>query len=371
MAVLVVLVTTATVLVVRADRHEAAVTAEAAEVRHREAREQAAERAAVDRAARAAERDAAAQVVALMWSTVTAGAATQVAAAESVLAESEGKVTDDTVRLALAQALDGMRPLLTRAETPPGDVRGASAALGRGMAGIGAASTAVSEARALWQSEQDAAAEAEAEAEAQAKAKAAADAEAEAAATAPRTPGRPSGPGLGGPPSTGAAADCGSPASYEPPKDDGSPTFYTSTPTASGDGSNGRVPSSAMGRLGWCTDSQGNGQWLRADAAAALTRMNEAFRAEFGENIAVDMSYRSYEDQVAMRAYYGSAAARPGTSNHGLGLAFDTWEWAAYGFGSDRYQWLVGNAPSYGWVAPSWARQGGSNPEYWHFEYAG
>ncbi len=169
----------------------------------------------------------------------------------------------------------------------------------------------------------------------------------------------------------GAGPDCGGPGSYEPPVQDGRPIFYTSTPSASGDGSNGRVPASAMAPLGWCEDSQGNKQWLRADAAAALTRLNEAFRAEFDENIAVDLSYRSYEQQVAMRSYYGTLAARPGTSNHGLGTAIDTWEWAAYSFGSPRYDWLVLHAPEYGWVAPSWARAGGSNPEYWHFEFTG
>ncbi|WP_188037755.1 M15 family metallopeptidase, partial [Actinotalea sp. JY-7885] len=180
----------------------------------------------------------------------------------------------------------------------------------------------------------------------------------------------PSAPRLGGPPSTGAGPDCGSPASAEPPRNDG-PTFYTSTPSESGDGSNGRVPRSQLSPLGWCQDSQGNQQWLRHDAAAALTRLNEAFRAQFGENIAVDMTYRSYEDQVQMREAYGSAAARPGTSNHGTGLAFDTWEWQAYAFGSARYEWLVAHGPAYGWVAPGWARQGGSNPEYWHFEFTG
>ena len=126
-----------------------------------------------------------------------------------------------------------------------------------------------------------------------------------------------------------------------------------------------------MSPLGWCQDSQGNQQWLRADAADALTRMNEAFRTEFSENIAVDLSYRSYDDQVQMRDYYGTLAAQPGTSNHGTGPAIDTWEWQAYAFGSARYDWLVANAPSYGWAAPDWARQGGSNSEHWNFEYVG
>lgn len=167
----------------------------------------------------------------------------------------------------------------------------------------------------------------------------------------------------------GAGPDCGGPDSYEPPREQ-EVYFFTSTP-GEGDGSNGRIPASEMTALPWCVDSRGNAQWLRADAAAALVELNAAFAEQFGENIAIDLSYRSFEDQTAMREYYGSLAARPGTSNHGWGTAFDTWEWAAYGFGSERYEWLVANGPDHGWVAPTWARADGSNPEYWHFEYVG
>ena len=167
----------------------------------------------------------------------------------------------------------------------------------------------------------------------------------------------------------GAGPDCGGPDSYEPPKEQEA-YFFTSTP-GEGDGSNGRVPAAEMTPLPWCVDSQGNSQWLRADAAAALIELNDAFAAEFGENIAIDLSYRSFEDQTAMREFYGPIAARPGTSSHGWGTAFDTWEWAAYGFGSERYEWLVTQGPDHGWVAPDWARETGTNPEYWHFEYVG
>lgn len=177
-------------------------------------------------------------------------------------------------------------------------------------------------------------------------------------------------PSLGGPPSTGAGPDCGGPESYEPPRN-GEYTFYTSTPETTGDGSNGKIPRSQMAAVDWCVDSQGNAQWFLPEAAAALTALNAEFRRVFGENIAIDMSYRSYATQVQMREAYGSIAARPGTSNHGTGTAFDTWEWAAYSFGSARYEWLVANGPAYGWVAPGWARADGSNPEYWHFEYTG
>ncbi|RYV49664.1 hypothetical protein EUA98_17635 [Pengzhenrongella frigida] len=130
------------------------------------------------------------------------------------------------------------------------------------------------------------------------------------------------------------------------------------------------MPASAMCLIPWGTDQIGSPQYLRCDAAAALTRLNDAFRAQFGEAIAMDLTYRSYEEQVAIRAYFGSLAAKPGTSNHGLGLALDVQEGPdVYGFGTPRYDWLVANGPAFGWVAPASVRAGAAYPEYWHFEY--
>lgn len=333
----------------RAEAREAAAAAAALE--ERRADEEAA-RTEAEAAAAAEAREAAAAAEA--WTASAAQAQAQLAAADAVLAGSAGQVTDDVVRYDLAVAMDAVRALLAPA-TDTLDVP-AAADLDAAVAALVAAAGVVTQAQAEWVGAQAAAA-----------AEAARLAEEEAAREAAPAAGDD---GLGGPPSTGAGPDCGGPHSSEPPDNSG-PTFYTSTPSEHGDGSNGRMPASSMTPLGWCRDSQGNQQWLRHDAAAALTRLNEAFRAQFGENIAVDMSYRSYEDQVEMREAYGSLAARPGTSNHGTGVAFDTWEWQAYAFGSARYDWLVANGPAYGWVAPDWARQGGSNPEYWHFEFVG
>ncbi|CAM3579612.1 D-alanyl-D-alanine carboxypeptidase family protein [Occultella aeris] len=147
--------------------------------------------------------------------------------------------------------------------------------------------------------------------------------------------------------------------------------FYTSTPNSWGDGSNGNIPASSLCRIGWGTDSRGNGQYLRCDAAAALGRFNSAFRARFGENIAVDMSYRTRELQAQMHAHMGGVAVPAGTSPHGLGIAIDVFEWSTYQYGSARYNWLLANAPRFGWNQPTWARQNGSKPEYWHYEYTG
>ncbi|MBO3095685.1 M15 family metallopeptidase [Cellulomonas dongxiuzhuiae] len=152
----------------------------------------------------------------------------------------------------------------------------------------------------------------------------------------------------------------------------GGPAFYTSAPTEGGDGSNGRLPASALSAVSWARDSRGTPFYLRSDATAALERLNVAFRAALGHHLALDLTYRDHDTQVAMRAALGSVAAVPGTSSHGTGLALDVPELpCTYGWDSPARAWLVANGPAYGWVSPTWARQNGSNPEYWHYEYRG
>lgn len=150
------------------------------------------------------------------------------------------------------------------------------------------------------------------------------------------------------------------------------PTFYTSAPTEGGDGSNGRLPASMLAATSWGADSRGTRYWLRSDATAALERLNQAFRAEFGHDLDLDLTYRDYATQVAMREALGSIAAVPGTSRHGTGTAIDVPELPCeYGWDAPQRAWLVAQGPAYGWVQPSWALQGGSNPEYWHYEFVG
>jgi zinc D-Ala-D-Ala carboxypeptidase len=150
------------------------------------------------------------------------------------------------------------------------------------------------------------------------------------------------------------------------------PAFYTSPPTKGGDGSNGRLPESMLAATSWGADSRGTRYWLRTDATAALERLNQAFRAEFGHDLDLDLTYRDYATQVAMREALGSIAAEPGTSRHGTGTALDVPELPCeYGWDTPQRTWLIAEGPSYGWVQPSWALEGGSNPEYWHYEYVG
>jgi hypothetical protein len=196
-------------------------------------------------------------------------------------------------------------------------------------------------------------------------------ADAEAAAAARASAGSGSGPGSAGAPA-GAPSNPGIAGWVDgrPVDADGNVLWVTSVPTADGDGSNGHMPASAMCQVPWGTDQLGFAQYLRCDAADALTALNDAFRAQFGASIDLDLTYRSYEDQVAMKAAFGGLAAAPGTSSHGLGTALDVQEWVGtYGFGTARYDWLVANGPTYGWYAPARVRQGQPYAEYWHFEY--
>lgn len=204
-----------------------------------------------------------------------------------------------------------------------------------------------------------AAAEAARAAQEQAEADAAAAARAGAGSgSGGAPPGAPSNPGIAG------WVD-GRPVDAQ-----GDVLWVTSVPTADGDGSNGHMPASQMCQVPWGTDQLGFAQYLRCDAADALTALNEAFRARFGASIDLDLTYRSYADQVAMKAAFGGLAAAPGTSSHGLGTALDVQEWVGtYGFGTARYDWLVANGPTYGWYAPARVRQGQPYAEYWHFEY--
>ncbi|MCL2737052.1 MAG: M15 family metallopeptidase [Propionibacteriaceae bacterium] len=119
-------------------------------------------------------------------------------------------------------------------------------------------------------------------------------------------------------------------------------------------------------------------QLLRCDAEAAWMKLDAVYKQVWGVDIPIDLSYRTYDEQVEMKAIYGSGAATPGTSNHGWGTAVDlpdyreTEEGKEWNYGTPKYEWMKANAPAFGWINPSWAVEGGSGPhEPWHFEYVG
>lgn len=125
---------------------------------------------------------------------------------------------------------------------------------------------------------------------------------------------------------------------------------------------NGRIPSNAL-------TSVGNGHRMYGDAARAYTQMRDAARRD-GVNIRLTDSYRSYAAQVDVarrKGIYGvrqpngrlGLAARPGTSNHGLGRAVDVNLEASPG----ASRWLQQNASRFGFrTIPR---------EPWHWEFRG
>lgn len=128
---------------------------------------------------------------------------------------------------------------------------------------------------------------------------------------------------------------------------------------------NGQIPSNVLTPI-----SFNSAHLVHPCAETQLALLNEAYRAEFGRDIAITDSYRSYTAQVATKASKGDLAATPGTSNHGWGLALDL---VVGGYGSRVYSWLMVNGPLYGWHNPSWAIQNSSSnyakPEPWHWEF--
>lgn len=123
---------------------------------------------------------------------------------------------------------------------------------------------------------------------------------------------------------------------------------------------NGRLPEAALASVGY--GGFRLSRWCVADYKA----MNAAFRSRFGINLPISGSmsaYRTYDQQVYLWNLYqsgkGNKAARPGTSNHGWGLAADI---SVGGYGSAYYSWLRDNAPTYGF-------RNDVSGEPWHWGY--
>lgn len=116
---------------------------------------------------------------------------------------------------------------------------------------------------------------------------------------------------------------------------------------------NGKIPESLLASIG------GN-EKLAAPAANAFNQMKaDAQRA--GVTFGVNDSYRSYDDQVKMAAEkglysQGGLAAKPGTSDHGLGIAVDLQ------LNGSAQAWMKQNAGKYGFV-------NNVAGESWHWTY--
>ena len=128
---------------------------------------------------------------------------------------------------------------------------------------------------------------------------------------------------------------------------------------------NGAIPADVLTPLSWQPEER-----LRPDAAKDFEKLNAAYKAEFGQDLSLSDSYRSYDEQVALKAKRGKWAATPGTSNHGWAMAVDIRDGVGQ-FGTPEHEWMLENSARYGWQHPDWAEPNGSLPEAWHWEYWG
>lgn len=153
----------------------------------------------------------------------------------------------------------------------------------------------------------------------------------------------------------------------------------------SGDYENGKIPQNKMKKSTWLAKSLGgDAALLVPEAADALNEMMIAYEAaKFNgkQKIVFTDGYRSYERQVALYNKYGAGrAAKPGTSNHGWGVAIDMYwgvrtemfkdnEKRPSGFKHPVYRWFLENGWKYGWYNPSALRDDSKTDEYWHWEF--
>lgn len=137
---------------------------------------------------------------------------------------------------------------------------------------------------------------------------------------------------------------------------------------------NGKLPNDALCKLPWTNKSV-----IRCDAERSFELLDAAFKAEFGTDIDITDSYRSYEKQVEVKKQVGKNAAVPGYSNHGNGIALDLGSGIADA-SSPQSEWMREHAAEFGWYNPTWAggesRDGvesHSKPksEPWHWEFHG
>ncbi|QAY62458.1 hypothetical protein ET495_03430 [Xylanimonas allomyrinae] len=145
-------------------------------------------------------------------------------------------------------------------------------------------------------------------------------------------------------------------------------TFVDVDPNANGWGgfTNGNVAPEDL-----CTLPTAPTMRARCDAAEAFGALTAAFRAEFGHDIAVTDAYRSYSEQVAVKASKGFLAAAPGFSNHGWGLALDLGS-GINSYDTAPYAWMKAHGWRFGFFHPTWAEPASpdfTKSEPWHWQY--
>ncbi|GAB3167051.1 hypothetical protein GCM10027059_27140 [Myceligenerans halotolerans] len=125
----------------------------------------------------------------------------------------------------------------------------------------------------------------------------------------------------------------------------------------------GRIPDDRLTPVPWDTRFR-----VRADLLDDLVSLNNAYRAHFGTDLTVNSAYRTLDDQAGLYDPTSPFAAAPGCSTHGLGLAIDLGG-GIQTFGTPQHEWMQANAPAHGWVHPRWAAPNGRVPEPWHWQH--
>ena len=121
---------------------------------------------------------------------------------------------------------------------------------------------------------------------------------------------------------------------------------------------NGKVPKSALGQVG------DTGHRLWAPAAEALENLRAAAKRD-GVKIGITDSYRPYAEQVDLarrKGLYsqGGLAAKPGTSDHGWGIAVDL------DLNAKALAWMRDNAGKFGFDEDT-----PREPWHWGFKVKG
>ncbi|MCR5189164.1 MAG: M15 family metallopeptidase [Treponema sp.] len=121
---------------------------------------------------------------------------------------------------------------------------------------------------------------------------------------------------------------------------------------------------------------------LRPEAYEALARLGDAAKAD-GVTLTVSSTYRSYEYQDNLFNYWVSVdgleeaereSARPGTSQHQLGLVLDFAPVDDAFAETEAGKWVYENAAKYGWSLSfphGYEDVTGYRWESWHFRYVG
>ncbi|MGC4116199.1 MAG: M15 family metallopeptidase [Myxococcales bacterium] len=104
----------------------------------------------------------------------------------------------------------------------------------------------------------------------------------------------------------------------------------------------------------------GQGEWMNTKCAGAYKNMLAAAR-KAGVYLGTTDGYRTYAEQASLYRRYGSGrAARPGYSNHQMGLSADIA--GVGGYNTRAYRWLQNNASRFGF-------RNDVRGEFWHWTY--